>query len=298
MKKNWLALVSIALNIVLIIMVLGMQSSLEGQIRRLSSDVGNIEHHVETTVGNVSNRIKMAVEEATKQIKDYELIPTGIDKETQEFQANLLVNLNQWQEDTIVVLEATMGPEKHMIALPVGNGTCISPISLPLEQLTEIELEAIVTSGGVSRREYLGSWMDISMLLPIQRNSWGGSMPDYTDGQVIMNYFDTSVCDQNNPERAVKAPGFRVYLNDKLVLSPTATAGFDVNSYSYECEPWALDAGVGDEVKLTFICEDEYGLGYEFVMQKWVIEENGPNHVRLEDLPYSMEDEFPKLRWD
>ena len=300
MKKNWLALISIALNIVLIVMVFGMQSSLEGQIRRLSSDVGTIENNVEITLGNVGNRVKMAVEEATKQIKDYELIPTGIDKEKQELQANLLVNLNQWQEDTIVVLEATMGPEKHMIALPVGDGTCVSPISLPLEQLTELELEAVVTSGGVSRREYLGSWMDISMLLPIQRNSWGGSMPDYKDGQVTLHYFDTQVRDQRYENRAVEAPGFRVYRNDKLMLSPAATAveenGFDV--ITYECEPWTLDAGVGDEVKLTFICEDEYGLGYEFVMQKWMIEENGPNNGRLDELPYSMEDEFPELRWD
>ena len=273
MKKNWLALISIALNIVLIVMVLGMQSSLEGQIRRLSSDVENIEHHVETSVGNVSNRIKMAVEEATKQVRDYELIPTGIDKERQELKANLLVNLNQWQEDTTVVLEATMGAEKHLVALPVGDGTCASPVSLPLKQLTEIELEAVVTSGGISRREYLGSWMDISMLLPIQRNSWGSSMPDYVDGKVIMNYFDTSVCDQNYPERAVKEPGFCVYLNDKLVLSLGANAvGHEkYENIMYECEPWTLDAGVGDEVKLTFICEDEYGLGYEFLMNAWVV---------------------------
>ena len=114
--------------------------------------------------------------------------------------------------------------------------------------------------------------------------------------------------------RRVKAPGLQtvmaylmpkrtdceVYLNDQLVLSPDATAaGHEkYENIMYECAPWTLDAGVGDEVKLTFICEDEYGLGYEFVMQKWMIEENGPNNSRLDELPYNMEDEFPKLRWD
>ena len=300
MKKNWVALVSVALNLVLIVMVLGMQSSLEGQIRRLSSDVESIEHNVDATLGNVTNRVQRAVEEATKQVKDYELLPTGIDKETQELQAILQVDLSQWQEDTMVMLEAAMGSNKHMMSLPVENGTCAGPISIPLNQSSELEMEVVVTSGGVSKREHLGSWADVSMLLPIQRNSWGGSMPDYIDGQVIMNHFDTSVCDQRYAERAVEAPGFRVYLNDQLVLSPAATVTKHDrhDSIMYECEPWTLDAEIEDKVKLTFLCEDEYGLGYEFVMQTWIVKENGPNNGRLDDLPYSNEDEFPRLRWE
>lgn len=91
-----------------------------------------------------------------------------------------------------------------------------------------------------------------------------------------------------------------MYLNDHLVLSPAATAvKHNAPEYiTYECEPWTLETGIGDEVKLTFICEDEYGLGYEFVIQTWVVKENGTNNGRLDDLPYSNEDEFPKLRWE
>ena len=300
MKKNWVVLVSIALNLVLIVMVLGMQSSLEKQIWRLSSDVENIEHNVDVTLSQVSNRVQRAVEDATKQVKDYELLPTGIDKETQELQAILNVNLNQWKVDTVVMLEATMGSNKHMMSLPVENGSCAAPISIPLKQPSELELEAVVTSGGVSKREYLGSWTDVSMLLPIRLDGWGGSWPDYVDGQVIMRQLETSVYDQNYDVREVEAPGFRVYLNDHLVLSPAATA-VEHNGpgyITYECETWTLDTEIGDEVKLTFICEDEYGLGYEFAIQTWVVKENGTNHGRLDDLPNSNEDEFPKLRWE
>ena len=72
MKKNWLALISITLNIVLIVMMVGMQTSLEGQIRHLSTDIDNVEHRIETTLDNVSNRIRVAVEDASKQVKEYE----------------------------------------------------------------------------------------------------------------------------------------------------------------------------------------------------------------------------------
>lgn len=299
-KKNWLALVSIALNIVLIIIVFGMQSSLEGQIRHLSSDVDSIEHNVDATLGQMSNRVQRAIEKANEQVEDYELIPVNIDKEAQELQALLRVNLNQWQEDTVVEFEATMGPDKHIMSLPVENGSCEGPISIPLKQPLDLEMEVVVTSGGVSQREPLGSWADVSMLLPIQRNSWGGSNPDYIDGQVIMDNFETSVCDQNHTDRAVEGPGFRVYLNDQIVLSPAAIIekNEEHDFIDYKCEPWALDAEIGDEIKLAFICEDEYGLSYEFVLQKWSINGNTPKDSWIDDLPYSDEEEFPTLRWE
>jgi len=89
--------------------------------------------------------------------------------ENRTLEANVVVRLREWSEDSTVEMTAVVGRETFITLLPVkGDGICKGQMSFPVNQESEVKLSASVHSGGVTVRENLGSWSDISMLLPIR----------------------------------------------------------------------------------------------------------------------------------
>ena len=279
MKKNWMQVVTLCLCGILMAVTLVQGKQLNEIQRQMDDRMDNLRDSVEREIRNISNDIERELEEADKVVAEYVLEPQGIDKETRSLQATASVNLKEWYEDTEIVLLAKVGG--HELSLPMesdGNGSYASQISLPLEGNNEVFLDALVTGGGLTKKETLGGWGDISMLLPLQNSGGGWGGPEYRDG-VMSSQFHITIRGENGTPAPVQNPQFLTFNNGELVQTQEAvedpySGASDGRCYTVDTEnnEWSVACDVGDVIEIRFRCEDEFGLGYDFLFQTWVAE--------------------------
>lgn len=276
MKKNWMQLVNMCLCALLLVLVLvqgqklnDYQALIDDQMARLNTDFQN-------EMENLSFTIEQELEDASRVVLQYELEPKGIDKETHTLIADVSLSLKEWTEDTQVTLLATVGGQD--VSLPLEgaqNGVFSGELSFPLDDGTSISFSATVSGGGLTRQESLGDWGDISMLLPLRQGSLFWSGRDYTNG-VMSGHFGISVEGQDGLPPEIHNPVFQVFKNGTLVQ--TLAAVNDPYSYSpsgisyttdTEDDTWRLECAPGDAIEFHFLCEDSYGLGYDFLFAVW-----------------------------
>ena len=109
--------------------------------------------------------------------------------------ANATVSLKEWYEDTEVTLHMTIGDKQLLVEMTSdGAGRFSGIVELPCEVDAKniIELDVIVSGGELNRKESLGAWGDISMLLPIRSDGSSWSGPTYKDG-VMSSQFSISI---------------------------------------------------------------------------------------------------------
>lgn len=262
MKKNWIAVLSLALNVVLVVQLVILGGKLETAERNLRNQMDGMESALQAEVYHIEQRVEQAAREAAKLVLDYELQPVGIDKETQTLEADIVLRLKEWSRDTTVELIATVGRDTFVTLLPAnGLGNCIGRISVPMNQQTEVKLQAAITSGGVTTREELGGWGDISMLLPIQMNSWGGSVPRFQNGTLLVDQYEGCLEDPDGQIVEGINTCYRLYVNGRMVREEAL------------CQRWEHPCKLGDEIRITLSCQDEFGLGYEFILYEGLCEE-------------------------
>lgn len=243
--------------------------------RKMNNQMDNLRDNIEREIRDISNDIEREVEEADKVVAEYVLEPKGIDKEKRSLQATASVTLKEWYEDTEIVLLAKVGDNE--LSLPMqsdGNGSYASQISLPLEG----NLDALVTGGGLTKKETLGGWGDISMLLPLQNSGGGWGGPEYRDG-VMSSQFHITIRGENGTPAPVQNPQFLTFKNGDLVQTQEAiedpyAGASDGRCYTVDTEnyEWSVACDVGDVIEVRFRCEDEFGLGYDYLFQTWVAE--------------------------
>ena len=143
----------------------------------------------------------------------------------------------------------------------------------------------MITGGGESRRVDLGGWGDISMLLPLQSSGGGWSGPVYRDG-VLSSQFNIAIEGQDNQRPGViENPEFQVYRNGELkqtfgaVIDPSAGSSSGV-CYTVDTEDhrWSLECDEGDVIEIRFLCQDEFGLGYDWLFANWTPEGEIPEN--------------------
>ena len=89
---------------------------------------------------------------------------------------------------------------------------------------------------------------------------------------------------------SVQKPEFQIYKNGKLEQTLPAVAEFpednirlaaglepEVRTESSEItysvgNEWSIECEVGDVIAIRFVCQDEYGLGYDFLLHSWKAE--------------------------
>lgn len=285
MKKNWMQLLSLLLSVVLLVLLFKQNQT----IKDLQSSLQNVEnrmYNLEDDVRGISGDVTRAMEEAANPILNWEVQPAGIDKENQRLLANVVLEMKTWQEDTVVHLETVVGADQHILALPVNSvGTCSGVMQFPVNEQCEVTLAAVVTSGGVTTREELGGWGDISMLLPLQSDGGGWSGPEYREG-VLSSQFDISVTgwDYQQPGE-IRDPKFQVYRNGELVQTIAAVIDPYSGSSSGVCytvdtedHRWSLECDEGDVIEIRFLCQDEFGLGYDWLFANWTPEGEIPEN--------------------
>ena len=290
MKKNWMQIVTLCLCCILLAVTIfqGKQlSELQGQ---MNSDMSSLRNKVELEIQNFTSYIERELEEADRVIEEYALEPKGIDKDTRTLLAEASVTLKEWHEDTEVVLLAKVGGNELSLSMEnKGNGSYASQISLPLEGNNEVFLDALVTGGGLTKKETLGGWGDISMLLPLQNSGGGWGGPQYVDG-VMSSQFHITIRSENGTPAPVQNPQFLTYRNGELVQTQNAvedpySGASDGRCYTVDTEnnEWSVQCDIGDVIEVRFRCEDEYGLGYDFLFHTWIAEKETTGRVTHAD---------------
>lgn len=271
MKKYWFQTVSILLNIILLFSVGSLTSEVNGLRSNIRSDLRETEETIENRLDMAVSQMKNEMAEAAKLHMDYGLEPTGLDADTQSLLADAFVELKEWGADTAVTLLLTYGGKTETVPmLHEGNGRFTVPVALATGG-GEVRMSMEVTSGGVTTKEDLGGWGDLSMLLPVQMDSWGWSGPEYRDGTLVCGEIDVSLRDAQGDPARVRDAGFSIYVNGEWKVTGGNDDVTSVESMTLEgVEP-------GDEVAVTFACRDEFGLHYEFSLYTWTVEETDPN---------------------
>lgn len=280
MKQNWLQILSLVLCLVLLFLVLGQNRQMKQQYDRLESELYQLRTELSDALQNVSFDIRQELEAAERLIADYTLQPGGISKEDHTLLADVSVSLKEWYLDTQVTLVAENGDTGTSItADTAGDGTYTAQIAIPLEGNGEFHLSAHVSGGGMIRQEAIGSWADFSMLLPLRYcgGSWDG--PNYVNG-TLSSSFNIDIQGHSGVPGTIEEPRFLVYRNGELAQTIPAVpvtdyGGYDWVSYTVDTQGhrWQLECDPGDTVDIRFLCQDEFGLGYDFLFGSWVAED-------------------------
>lgn len=286
MKKNVWQIITTGLCVVLLVVTVIQGKKVDELSQQLDIKVNNLRYELQGEISNITNIVRSELEEMDRIVLSSELKPMSIDKDNKKLLANAVVNLKEWHEDTEVTLYVTVGSEKLPVAMTSdGNGGFSATVALPsdVEAKNIIELEALVSGGEMTRKESLGAWGDISMLLPLRSDGGGWSGPTYRNG-VMSSQFNISIAGQNQSSAVVNNPEFWIYKNGEFVQKYEAVQNTyyssDGRNYTVNTENniWSIDCKAGDSIDIRFRCEDEYGLGYDFLFASWVaLEETEEN---------------------
>ena len=290
MKKNAIAIVSIVLNIALLLMV----RSLSAQVESLRGTVGRLEREVEE-VSEEAGRLRREMSEAEKLCSDYSLDPTGLDAESKTLLADVFVTLKSWGEDTRVTLLVNQGGRETSFPMThEGQGRFTVPVFVEVKS-GEVGLDTRITTAGVTTKEALGGWGDVSMLLPLQMSSWGWSDPSFDKGTLTLHSHSVSLQDRIGSTVPAWDTEFYVYINgEKTESIPAAAEDFDVYGYHFEDYTLTHPVQVGDQLSVAFACRDEYGLHYEFSLYTWDVVETADQN----SFTTVGGESIPKLSWD
>ena len=295
MKKYWFQTISILLNIVLLFFVGNLAGELKNVRIQVRNDMDELTERMEEEISNGISRMENELKESAKLHTDYGLEPAGIDQKTQSLLAQAFVELKEWSGDTALTLTVTQGDESW--AVPMihdGNGRFEAPLSLAVRR-GDIRLAYAASSGGLITREDLGELGDISMLLPLQMNSWSWGEPVYEDGKLVLHRQSAGVHDKKGSSVPAQEPEFYVYLNGERVREAAAKQrDFDVYEYFVD-EIMLENAALGDKVTVAFACRDEYGLHYEFTLYTWTVEETDSDNPTAAAAGGG---NIPKLSWE
>ncbi len=278
MKKNWMQLATLCLCVVLLIVTFSQKRQIDDLRRELNEEFFDLTRDLDRLQDAMSRSMERELEKAGRITKEYSLEPQGIDAETKSLLADVSVTLKEWYADTAVTVIANLG--KDTVELPMdtdGNGYFTARLSIPLEETGEIFLDTSIHSNGLIKKETLGGWGEVSMLLPLQFDGCGNSGPTYQDG-VLSSEVSIGITGQNRLPDKIINPRFQTYVNGKLAQTAAAAVSPWMASdsgicYSVDNEAhlWSIDCQPGDNVEIHFLCEDKYGLGYEFSCVTWEV---------------------------
>ena len=286
------------LTLILCVVLLGMNLWQGKRLSELEQDIWNAQNSVMDNVSHMDQRLSnlySELESADDLVQDWNYT-TSVDMEKRRLNVDVTVNLKEWSEDTAVDVvwenlysESLEGVER-LTGAPAGNfrGT----LELPsLERLNEISLDAVITNGDIQRRESLGNIGDAAGLLPLQCSGWGRGGPSYQRGVFTLpSCFADLYSNSEKVPEGIEDAVFRFTRNGEIVAERTAAQSDRINSYECNGE-LSTECQTGDELVVTFFCRDQYGLGYEFFLYAWRVDESG-----FRDVAPTVD--YPKLTWN
>lgn len=273
------------------------------QLRRISdlrNRLGSVETNLLMETRRLDERlmaVQQAVRDADKLVQDWEIRSVEADPSSRSLRAEVSLRLKEWREDTQVRLTVIQGTDTCEAVMTGNGGQYAAVAEIPVNS-REVRLLASVSAEGLRKEEDLFRWDSASMLLPVQCFGWGSGGPDYTRNPDKTGTLTVSGCEVNLSgfEGRADLPQlsdqvFRLRRNEEIAAEGTAMYGDTIDRYA--CEELSAEARSGDRILLTFFCRDESGLGYEFFLNGWSIDENG-----LKDTVPAPGADWPRLTWD
>lgn len=284
--KRWIQILNLAVCLILLVAVIAQGRRLEALQESVDDQLDMLHSQLSGEISSVSYRVEEALEQQARLVEDFSLEPVGIDEEEKALSAQASVTLKAWSPDTAVTLTVNIAGTTQSVSMTSdGQGGYTAQVLLPLEAGRELTLNAQILSQGVTRREDLGAWGDISLLLPLRNSGGGWTGPEYRDG-ALHSKFSIDIEGRDGNLVSVQEPRFLIYRNGELVqtldavkdpYSDTAQdCSFTVDS---DDNLWSLECAEGDVIHIRFRCRDEFGLGYDFLFQTWVV---GQDDVQYE----------------
>lgn len=303
MKKNWIALASLVLNLVLVALVLYQGSRLDTLEQNLWSVQNNLTDSLDQTMTEVSD-LREDIQEGERLIADCSLEPAGLDPETRSVLLNASVTLKEWSEDTSAALlleldgQTTEAPLNH-----AGDGVFTGAAAVPVEGNGSLTVTLLADIDGVVNREEADYVYQLSELLPIADRSTGTNYLSWEEETLqLLSGYMFAAYDRERNNIPVQQPTFRLYRNDAMIFEEAAveipmSSDFPYCYYLREVnkdglgETIPVDAQPGDALRLAFACQDQFGLAYEFTMDRWQVLDGDVQDVYLNG------DRLPTLTW-
>ena len=280
MKKNWLQILSLALNVALLITLLVTRAELVNTRTILKSNLDGIAWRLFDMDDRITN-LSAKQREQTEDLSDFSFEPTGLDPESHTLQADMSITLRRWTADTEVALLITQNGQTAELPMTGTDGVFATPVGLPVEDTGEVSFAANITAGGQASREEVTSYSDLAVLLPLSNDSSGYGDPTYRGGSFQLQY-DLGIRKQYGTE--VIDPVFQVLKNGETVqtlpakISESTFSGDpDVVYYTPASENGgiAVSCQLEDTVELHLLCRDSFGLSYDFTACTYEIDQNG-----------------------
>ena len=280
MKKNWLQILSLALNVALLITLLVTRAELVNTRTILKSNLDGIAYRLSDVDDRITN-LSAKQREQTEDLSDFSFEPTGLDPESHTLQADMSITLRRWTADTEVALAVTQNGQTTEQPMSGNGGVFTALVSLPVEDTGEVSFAANITAGGQTSREEVTSYSDLAVLLPLSNDSSGYGDPTYRGGSFQLQY-DLGIRKQYGTE--VIDPVFQVLKNGETVqtlsakISESTFSGDpDVVYYTLASENGgiAVSCQPEDTVELHLLCRDSFGLSYDFTVCSYEIDQDG-----------------------
>ena len=280
MKKNWLQILSLALNVALLITLLVPRAELVNTRTILKSNLDGIAWRLSDMDDRISN-LSAKQREQTEDLSDFSFEPTGLDPESHTLQADMSITLRRWTADTEVALLITQNGQTAELPMTGTDGVFATPVGLPVEDTSEVSFAANITAGGQTSREEVTSYSDLAVLLPLSNDSSGYGDPTYRGGSFQLQY-DLGIRKQYGTE--VIDPVFQVLKNGETVQTlpakiteSTFSGDPDVVYYTPASENGGIVVSCQpeDTVELHLLCRDSFGLSYDFTVCTYEIDQDG-----------------------
>ena len=280
MKKNWLQILSLALNVALLITLLVTRAELVNTRTILKSNLDGIAWRLSDMDDRITN-LSAKQREQTEDLSDFSFEPTGLDPESHTLQADMSITLRRWTADTEVALLITQNGQTAELPMTGTDGVFATPVGLPVEDTGEVSFAANITAGGQTSREEVTSYSDLAVLLPLSNDSSGYGNPTYRGGSFQLQY-DLGIRKQYGTE--VIDPVFQVLKNGETVQ--TLPAKISESTFSGDPDlvyytPASENGGIAvscqpeDTVELHLLCRDSFGLSYDFTVCTYEIDQDG-----------------------
>ena len=280
MKKNWLQILSLALNVTLLITLLVTRAELVNTRTILKSNLDGIAWRLSDMDDRITN-LSAKQREQTEDLSDFSFEPTGLDPESHTLQADMSITLRRWTADTEVALLITQNGQTAELPMTGTDGVFATPVGLPVEDTGEVSFAANITAGGQTSREEVTSYSDLAVLLPLSNDSSGYGDPTYRGGSFQLQY-DLGIRKQYGTE--VIDPVFQVLKNGETVQ--TLPAKISESTFSGDPDvvyytPASENGGIAvscqpeDTVELHLLCRDSFGLSYDFTVCTYEIDQDG-----------------------
>lgn len=276
MKKNWMLMVSLALNVVLLagLVFLG------GKVENLHAETMSCLNQIGSDVDVIQERvgaIRETQREQTELVEDHSFDVTGVDGETGTLNGTMELTLRRWAEDTTVDLLATMDGENWTFPMTGADGVFTTTVSLPLDGDGGLRFEAAVTMQGVTQREDVTGYDTMGTLRPLRYAGGGYGGPEYQDG--VLELYTYSVTLERQYGAKVVDPVLQILKNGTVVqewtpepAKLTYDATRDIVDYALN-DRLQVDCAEGDTVEIRLVCQDSFGLNYEFSLNEWDIDQ-------------------------